>query len=290
MHRLVHLFGGEWDEHRNLSSRLDYLEAFSDRWDFRRGVERLDATPVSLGSTDEELVRTAASDLGLTVAIHPEREAYDHIVILGGVALSCRLRTEFAAELVLRRQIRADDVTLLGAARPIPDNERTDAESFAPGAVTEFDMMNAAAESAFDLNDGYDEAARGNESANLASVVRRYRRPGPPAIYSLCAPSSDPGRRANTEDTYAFMADVLGLAPGQSILICTSQIYFPFHLFGAMRMLALPYEVEVEVVGFPVERASGPGALRGVNNLLQEVRSGIQAAVRLKGALDSLPE
>jgi hypothetical protein len=136
------------------------------------------------------------------------------------------------------------------------------------------------------LEKGFQETVSKNNNENLVSKVRRYRN-GPSArILSLAAPSSDPARRANTEDTYKYMAEILGVRAGERFLVCTSQIYYPFHLMGAMQILALPYDVEVEVVGFPIERASGSSALRGLNNLLQEVRSAVQAAARLKAYLD----
>lgn len=280
MQNLVRVSGGECDATWSLKERLRFLDKFSDRWDFRRGAERLDASQASQDSETQSEIHEAAMDLGLTKTRPPQRGTYDYIVVLGGVALSCKLRTDHAADIV-KRGVQARSVGLLGAIRRIPKNERQVADSFAPGSETEFDMLNAAAEFAFNLNEGYEDAISQAQSENLWSIVRRYHRRALPDVISLCAPSSDPSRRANTEDTYAFFAATVGLKPSESVLVCTSQIYYPFHLFGAIRMLALPYDVNVEVVGFPLNWASGSSALRGTNNLLQEVRSGIQAAVRL---------
>jgi hypothetical protein len=289
INQLVALFGGQLDPAWALERRLKYLSEFSARWDFRRGAERLNANQTSLNSDDEMQVHELARDLGLTITAPPRLEAYDYVLVLGGIALSCKLRTEHAAELIDTAAIQARTVALLGASRTIPDNERAIADSFAPTAATEFDMMNSAAESAFRLNDGYDESVNDDANHHLISIIRRYHRLNPPDIVSLCAPSGDPSRRANTEDTYRFLAKSLSLKSGHRVLICSSQIYFPFHSFGAMRMLSLPYDVYIEVVGFPIERASGSAALRGTNNLLQEIRSGIQAALSLKEALDMQP-
>ena len=286
MRQLVAVFGGQWDDGWSLTERLSFLEGFSGRWDFRRGVERLDASTVALAHEKQKVILEAAADLGLTITVPPKRKSYDYILVLGGVALSCKLRTDYAAEIVQQNGVTTSAVVLLGALRRIPENERAVADSFAPGSESEFDMLNAAAEAAFRLNEGYVDSAAEATNENLAAIVRCYNRSVPPAIMSLCAPSSDPARRANTEDTYEFLADVVRLQANQSVLICTSQIYNPFHLMGAMRMLALPYDVSVEVVGFPLERAGGSGALRGINNLLQEVRSGTLAAVKLKLSLD----
>ncbi len=284
--QLARLFGAKWRDEWSLEERLIFLDSFSQRWDFRRGAERLDAATVSLDQAKQAAIREAAAQLGMTATMPPRSTHYDYMVVLGGVALSCKLRTEYAAELVQRKKIGTRAVVLLGASRRIPENERADADSFAPGSETEFDMLNAAAETAFALNGACVDSVTEADNENLVAIVRRYHRAEPPDVISLCAPSSDPSRRANSEDTYKFFAEVVALRAHQSVLICTSQIYYPFHLIGAMRMLALPYEVSVEVVGFPIDRATGAGALRGIHNLLQEVRSAIQAAVRLKQALD----
>lgn len=288
MRELVRIFGGRWRGDWSLAERLAFLEPFSERWDFRRGAERLDAANLSLSAEHEHAIKEAAGELGLTGIAEPKLKSYDYILVLGGVAQSCKLRTEYAAEIVRQMKVLAGAVVLLGASRRIPENERAVADSFAPGSETEFDMLNAAAEAAFSLSRGYDESVTQGDNENLSAIVRRYNVPEQPAVVSLCAPSSDPGRRANTEDTYAHFADAFEVAAGQSAAIISSQIYFPFHTLGAMRMLALPYEMYIEVVGFPIDRASGVAALRGVNNLLQEVRSAIQAAVRLKQSLDAL--
>ena len=287
MQELVRIFGGEWRDDWSSSERLSFLEGFSERWDFRRGVERLDAATISLDLNDQSAVENAAAELGLTMTVPPMQKSYDYVLVLGGVAMSCRLRTEYAAEIVQQGNVAARAVLLLGALRRIPDNERSDADSFAPGSETEFDMLNAVAESAFQLHEGYTDSVSEAANDNLVAIVRRYHRSASPNILSLCAPSSDPVRRANTEDTYAFFAQIVNLQPDESVLICTSQIYYPFHLMGSMRMLALPYNVKVEVVGFPIDRAVGSSALRGTHNLLQEVRSGILAAVKLNQFLDS---
>lgn len=286
MRSLVALFGGELESDWSLAQRLDFLVSFSERWDFRRGAERLEAVSSELSKSGESTVRQAVAALGMTARSEPSKRSYDGILVLGGIATSCKLRTEHAAELVRDVGVRSRVVALLGSARPIPESERALADEFAPAAKTEFDLLNAAAEAAFSVS-GYTEVVSERGHANLKGVVRRYEHAEPPLV-SLSSPSSDPTRRANTDDTFVFFAETFGTAAGESFLLCTSQVYVPFHLFGALRSLALPYGVFVETVGFPIERATGAGALRGVNNLLQEVRSGIQAASRLHQALTAV--
>lgn len=287
MRRLVRAFDGNWGKNWSLDECLQFIESFSERWDFRRGAERLD-TVAEIDGRVASMIREVASELGLTASVPPSSDHYDYILVLGGVALSCKLRTEYAAEIVRESGVKAGQIVLLGSSRRVSDTEREVAASFAPSALTEFDMMNAAAESAFRLRGGHADNVGAHENEHLISVVRRYVVTEDPLILSLSAPSSKPRRRATTEDTYAFLGNVVDIRPGHTALVCTSQIYFPFHFFGAMRMLALPYDIEIEVVGFPIDRASGAGALRDTHNLLQEIRSGIQEAGRLNRYLHSV--
>ena len=283
---LVASFGGDIPHGTDLDELLRYLDDFSERWDFRRGAERLDATRFEGDSQSARQIEEAAAALGLTDPLPPQQERYDYVIVLGGVAQSCLLRTRLAADFITRGVVVAPLVALLGAWRPVSEREREDAERYSNGAATEFDLMNAAAEQEFSGLDGYAEEVSDDQATNQRAVVRRYQGIAEVQIVSLCAPSSDPARRANTEDTYAFFADAVKVTSGQNCLICTSQIYHPFHVFGAIRMLNLPYDVDVEVVGYPPEWGWGQSALRDTHNLLQEIRSAIQAAVRLKADID----
>jgi hypothetical protein len=104
----------------------------------------------------------------------------------------------------------------------------------------------------------------------------------------VAAPSSEPGvRRANTPDTYAWYATELAqIRPGQRLLVVTTEIYVPFQHADALRMLALPHGVQVDVVG--VNPGKAHPELRQTfepHNYLQEIRSTIRALRALHGAL-----
>ncbi len=67
----------------------------------------------------------------------------------------------------------------------------------------------------------------------------------------VAAPSSEPGvRRANTPDTYAWLAGESGwVGRGDSVLLVTTDIYRPFQHADAIRMLTLPHGIDVDLVG-----------------------------------------
>jgi hypothetical protein len=274
MRSLVGQFGGEMEESWTLEKRLSYLLAFSDRWDYRRGNERLEAAKGELSATDGSLVSAAVKDLGMSRYVAPRLSSYDAFLVLGGIATSCRLRTNHAAQTLGKLGPLPRTVALLGSSRPVTEAEREFADEFAPSAQTEFDLLNAAAEQAFDVRAFTDVQLEGE--GPQACGVRRYHTE--PPVVSLMSPPSQPGGRATTSDTLYFFADQLGVARGDRLLLFTSRNYVPFHLFTGLRSLGLRFEAYIETVGFPTEWVSGAGALRGVNHLLQEVRSGIQAA------------
>ncbi len=91
-------------------------------------------------------------------------------------------------------------------------------------------------------------------------------------------PAGEPGRRTNTADQYRFLTEHYDLGGSATVLLATSQIYYPFHLFGALADLALPTGATVELVGYPVEWAGDHSALRAPQNVLQEIRSALHSA------------
>lgn len=107
-------------------------------------------------------------------------------------------------------------------------------------------------------------------------------------VQVAAAPSSEPTkRRADTPDSYAFFAKQLAaLQPGERLLMVTTPIYVPAQHAAAVRMLALPYGVEVDTVG------NEPGVIPGAavqqfsaTKYLLEVRSTVRALRRLAAEL-----
>ena len=302
---LVELFGGGVSFDGTAGPTLAALEAFSDRWDFRRmarergaasddqqarsGSARWLSAATDVDEETEARVMRAAEHLGLTKSTEPQRASYDAFLVLGGARLSCSLRAVRAAELV-QSGTGVATVGLLGAARPVADSERDATDTYAPGAKDEFELAIAGAEKAFgfDARD-FAEERHDDENPNAGWVVRRgdvtyagqhFR------VVAASAPSSDPARRrANSADTLVFFLDHEHLQSGSTLLLITSQIYVPYVQLEAIRTIGIPRQVLVETIGFPGrDRMPELQGMSGTNHYLQEVRSAIQAAHRFYDA------
>jgi len=262
-----------------LASRLAKLDAFSDRWDYRKGGERYVEITADLDADKEHLALAAATALGLVTPVAPRHRDYDHVLVLGGMVRACILRPQLAAEL-LGESVSAPAVTALGAFRELGRGEpEIVAKARLTGIETEYDAMEAGMRRAFAL--GAPDAEQGGDDPNpyLSWRVRTFHdRDGRP-IAVVAAPTTDPTRRANTPDTYAYWASNLAkLRPGQRVLLVTTTIYVPYQHVGAIGMLGLPYGVELDTVG--VDPGNAPDeALRqdfSAQQYLQEVRSTIR--------------
>jgi hypothetical protein len=305
MNELVALHGSTLREGASLAETLSFLEDFSERWDFRRkarerqaasgnersqdvgGSARWQITETGLPPEEEGRVRALARELGLVDSQVPVHASFDYFLILGGARLSNLLRPQHAAELVQKHGISVGHIVLLGGSRPVMETERDATDTYAPDAATEFDLMNQGAANAF----GLDLERRQEEShEDIANANRNWHRWrfSPDTndlkvpLTSLAAPSLEPEkRRANTADSYAFFSETLDPRPGARCLLVTSQIYVPYQHLEAVRNLAIPFDVEVETVGFPSEWQAGLQGMQSAANYLQEIRSSIQAAGRL---------
>ncbi len=174
-------------------------------------------------------------------------------------------------------------IPLLKRRRPISSTERNATDTYAPGAKTEFDLINRGAEIEFNIEPSFSEERNDDPTnTNKRWIIRRYDKIGNlPPIVSLCAPSSEPDtRRANSVDTYEFFFNHAQVSPGSSLLLITSQIYVPYQQLEALRTVALKHNVIMETVGFPLEWSGNLQGMTGPSNYLQEIRSTIQSANR----------
>lgn len=295
----------------SLDSTLEQLEAFSEKWDFRRiarergaladdmvrqghGSARWLSAATGLSEPAEARILEHATHLGLVQARHPTLSRYDYIVVLGGARLSCKFRPLLAAELI-RSGVGSKQVVLLGAARPVADSERDATDTYAPGASNEFDLLVAGTQKAFGFDgsafreERYDDPA----SANLSWVVRHLTttfQGAPLEITAVCAPSSDPlHRRANSADTLLFFLQHEHVKAGATLLLITSQIYVPYVQLEALRTVALPFQTSVETIGYPAHWMPRLQGLQNANHYLQEIRSTLQAARRFCQAHPAVP-
>lgn len=287
--RVVAAFGGAPDTGQDLGAWLEQLEAFSERWDFRAGRERNLVGSPDLAPEVSEIVMKAADELGLRGTNEPPRTHYDQLVILGGLVRACLARPRHAADLVTRGAITVDRIVALGGFRVLRgDEEELVAELLDTTVDDEYHAMRAGVEAAFAL--GAPTQERGEESDVLGAswAVTDYTTVHGTPVHVVAAPSSEPGaRRANTPDTYAWLATESGwLRRGDALLIVTTDIYAPYQHADAVRMLTVPHGVEVDAVGIE------PGGVDPrlaqpfkPHNYLQEIRSTIRSLRLLHQAL-----
>jgi hypothetical protein len=289
MRALVRAFGGDDDLFpADLATRLAGLDAFSDRWDARNGAERNLATTLELDPDTEELAVAAARALGMVDARPPQRDAYDHVFVLGGLVRACLVRPAYAAALIRSGAVRTQHVTALGGHRPFRGDEfELAARAEFPALQEEFEALDQGVRSAFGLETPMAEDGAESDLPGGRWSVRSYECNAGLQIRVAAAPSSDPvARRADTADTYNWFASTLArLKPGQSLLAVTTAIYVPAQHAAALRMLALPYGVRVETVGVvPGDVLPALAQSFTPSNYLQEVRSAIRAYRQLMDA------
>ncbi|MHB0866182.1 MAG: hypothetical protein ACYC6B_02650 [Thermoleophilia bacterium] len=300
--KLTRHFNGDIDFDAETPSLIDSLLAFSSAWDYRGQLLMESGKSASEGmrwllddstfSPEElKLILNCARQLGLVIPQKPPLKKYDYILSLGGARLSCLLRTRLAAELIYNKTIEPSTVVLLGSGRTVTDSERDATDTYAPNAVSEFDLMNAGAAKVFDLDEAnFSEEQHNDINPNQSWVVRHYQSGNNNQqlkIISLSAPSSEPeSRRANSADTYDFFIDRMHVKAGCNLLLITSQIYVPYQQLEAIRRVALPKNVVLDTIGWPPEWGGALQGMQSTKNYLQEIRSVVQASKRF---LDEYP-
>ena len=288
---LVAAFGGPLPESNRLRlADLDRLLAFSAQtWDFRRGVERHEAIgPRYDGTRTGDLILAAATALGMVDGTEPAYRSYDHVLILGSLLQACLVRSRFAADLIREQDLWAGELSGLGSSRLATPSEvelarRLERDRHCQlGTVrTEADAMAVAMRLELGLGQVLEEKRGGRDGdPNHSWWVRTYWLDGERRMRVLCVPSGDPARRrANTADTYRFWAErTAPLRPMTTILVVTSSIFVPFQAADALRILALPWGCQVEVVGVDHRRPyDGVPAPWPTSYYLQEIHSALRS-------------
>lgn len=293
LQNIVQVFGGEYPRSMSVSERAKWLENFSDRWDYRKyQAQAKDAktgenarwkiSSADLTESQISAVEKGIASLGLTGMDMPSEKSFDYIIALGGARFSCLYRPKYVYELLTRHNISARATILLSGMRPIAESERSATDSYAPDAITEYDLINAGAEKAFERSPNFKEERYHHENPNRSWAIRTYdTSDGQIPLFSLSGPSSQPDvRRANSADTYQFFLDKFHVEAGQRLLLVTSQIYVPYQQLEAQRTLAYPHRIYIETVGFPAEWSGRLQGMMEPANYLQEIRSTIQAINR----------
>lgn len=272
----------------DLPALLEWLDRFSDRWDFRRGERDIGDAP-EFPATTRQVVEAAASALGLARGGADPEGRYDYVLVLGGLARACLSRPLHTARLLAEGALEAGGIVAIGAFRNLSGGEVDLLASFEGlSAADEFEAMDVGVRRAFDLGEPDARPGEKRENPNASWRVHEYETVGGVPLQVAAAPSSEPeARRANTADTLAWLAETrLELKPGQRLLIVTTDIYLPFQHADALRRLALPYGVEVEVAGVVpglVDRRLAHEFTP--DKYLQEIRSTIRSLRQLERAL-----
>jgi hypothetical protein len=270
LRRIVEAEDGVWPA-GTLEEHVEALHAFSDRWDFRGGAERLDITADAGG--DPGQILGDAAELGLTIATPPARSEYDHALVLGGTALASIYRIKHLYELI-DAGLAVGQVAVLTALRELGDSEldlvreRPEIAPIVAGdPATEFEVLVAAVEffGGGTATVDYSPDANPHLSSARAQLAKAL---------VLAAPSADPERRANTRDNYDVYSAQVG--PADSVLIVTSSIYLPYQFFIGLQALGWDLPRTIEAIGFPPEWMQG--VLTGPTNVLQELRSALFGA------------
>lgn len=223
-----------------------------------------------------------AQQLGLTLESTPQGTTFDHVLVIGTDVIPPD-SGPLGPELAKGRQV--GHIVLAAASRRLLPSEDDAVAVCAPGARTEFELLAAAARDAFglDVHPAVRYVRQRDDNPHRDSMVWRFAADtndlGVP-ITLLEAPSPEPdSSRATSADTFTFTAHTLGMQDSTCLLV-TGQPFVPYQNFDALRTLALPFGIQVETVGFGIDRYDGLGELDQQHpaKLLQEVRSTIRAA------------
>lgn len=276
--RLAQAWGGEAP--RDTASTLalfDWYDAFSlENWDFRRGRERDFKTLSGLTPDQIEACRASAEALGLVEGPTPSRQAYDYVLVLGGLARACVARTQYVADLM---NLGSDfgEIVALGGTRTLDEEELEFARSRSLDVGTEFEALLEGTKLAFALRAAPEisESRPGGKAFDDWTLAKLA---GPCPISVVAAPSSRPAlRRANTADTFAWWAEREGNLAGKHLLVVTTPIYVPYQSAMAIENLGISYSASIETVGTSFQTASGKRhRLFTPESYLQEIRSAIR--------------
>jgi len=260
----------------------------AENWDFRKGAERqvTNWDYAQLGEADSAVwsaVFSAADKLGLVHSGELQNKCPKYLVILGGANKAPLDRLRFGLTAV-------DDfeyLVYLGSSRLVSDVERHKASEYAPDAQTEFDLGAGAFETVLGAHptDEYIEDRNGD---TWGTRVYEFDHNGQTKTgVVLSTPRTIEGRRATTYDNYKFFAASAELHndPDATVAAITTGFYTLGQHFPAVQELTLPHGTQVETIGHSAEYS---GVVRKPSQLLQEMKAGIDAAVRLENMLGKL--
>lgn len=282
---LARVFGGQPPASSSVADRLRWFDEFAGRhWDFRKGSERALDAAADFDAATAQVVREVGQALGFATAARPSRGAYDHLLILGGLARSCLVRTRYAAAL-MRDGVAVESVSALTAYRDLSVDERSLLRRAGEHDVAgESHLMRDEMTRSFGLGAPTKqwESRSATPYGDAAVWVWEV---GAMTASVVVAPSSKPGvRRADTADSLRYWTRYSGrLTSESSVLVVTSPVYVPYQHSLAVRLVALPHGCSVETVGadFADTRLGPLRQSFSERSYLQEIRSAIGAVRQL---------
>ncbi len=298
MGELTEAFGGKKPS-GNLKEKITGLNEFAEVWDYRKkaaGAERWELTEDPELTEKKDLIMDCVTRLGL-VSITEPAASPDYIVPLGGARRSNYARPLKAREVIDGFGLSGKKVVGLSSLRPINDIERPFVDAYAPGAKNEYEAMCAGIAKSFGLvreeasedvcshenmsrQRLFTEDFHNHENVNLRWAVTEFNEAyAGNRLSVLAAPSSDPGRRANSRDTFEFLLEKMSIKPGDRLLLVTSCIYVPFQLLRFMD-LAVERGFYVDCIGMENNDSTGT-AFSHLANYCQETKAAVNAAKAL---------
>jgi len=265
-----------------LLDRVEALARASLRWDYRRGKERWEAAAEDFTPDREELIRAAATSLGLLGRATPRAHEYDHVLVLGAGVGPMMERSRLAAE-TLRGGVRASTVAATGSRRKLTVQKPT-----LPHCETEEDAVDLSLRRAFGLT-GPPTLMEGTNPDGTPWYVRSYPDAEPP-VFVLTGPAfKADGRRGGTMDEYLrWAASIPKDAHGNRLLVVTTDLFVPFQHCAGVRVLGQTIGCTIDTIGFDRSRSPYEPPHRATE-LLQEIRSTIMWLREITLFLDQRP-
>jgi hypothetical protein len=261
--------------------------SYGERWEAEERAKTY-LTP-ALTPELEAKIYAVAEQFGLTGDTEPQGTEAAAGIILGAGGKAPLDRTLYLKELIDQGKLKTDKIVSLGSERPVNDAERARAGEYATNAETEFDLMVAAIETAYDIKISADDMTEWIDQTIEHDVPRTHKVAAIPAndmrpdIFIVSsAVTTDPyvdgtknGRpikmlrnRANTKDTFDTLSKLAQFEPGSKVVATTNAHFVPFQ--GAVAAGELgKMGIDTEVVGFdPIHFNNAP---KKSHELLQEM-------------------
>lgn len=266
----------------------DALAFADEHWNVRKHKERGE---INWGGTlaEESQFYEQFVALGMVESSKLAGEEYDFLLVLGGANRSPLQRLQYGLE----QEVHYKHIALLGAGRPVGKAELAKVDDYAPGAQTEYDLMDGAARTLLGDSLNADEALPLNQTG--PKVLPKYWKlnyfetTDGQHVFSLHSDyevqNTRSGKnRAKTGDTYKFFRELAGdmLDTDTQVALATNAMFINAQRLDAVRELTLQTGVQVDTIGFSADYA---GVNRTEGQLLQELKAAISAADRLQTSL-----